>query len=81
MSYSERKIAPKNFTQLRMFDLGDDVYLTAKRCENDNTVKINLRQYVQEGNNKPYPTLKGISISPAERLMLETFYGRYCGSS
>lgn len=56
-----------------MFDLGDDVYLTANRCENDNTVKVDLRQYVQQGNYKPYPTKKGISMSPGEWLMLENF--------
>jgi hypothetical protein len=64
------KPPPKKFTQLCMFDLGDDVYVTANLC--DNTVQIHIRQY-DRGNSKPFPTKKGITMSLTEWLLMETF--------
>lgn len=56
-----------------MIDLGDDIYVTANRYDQDNTVLIHLRQYTREGKNKPYPTKKGITMSTTEWLTLESF--------
>jgi hypothetical protein len=64
------KPPPKKYSQLCMFDLGDDVYVTANLC--DNTVQIHIRQY-DRGNSKPYPTKKGIVMTLTEWLLLETF--------
>lgn len=70
---SSWKRPSKNYTQLCMIDLGDDIYVTANRYDQDNTVQIHLRQYTQEGKNKPYPTKKGITMSTTEWLTLESF--------
>lgn len=53
-----------------MFDLGDNVFVTANLCEN--IVQIHIRQY-DEGKSKPYPNKKGITMSLTEWLLLETF--------
>lgn len=72
-SHSEQrkdKPPPKKFTQLCMFDLGDNVFVTANLCEN--IVQIHIRKY-DEGKSKPYHTKKGITMSLTELLLLETF--------
>lgn len=52
---SSWKRPSKNYTQLCMIDLGDDIYVTANRYDQDNTVQIHLRQYTREGKKQTLP--------------------------
>lgn len=60
----------KKYTQLCQLHLGGEVYVTGNLFENDNVVRIHIRQYGGE-NQKPYPTKKGVTMSLAEWVTLE----------
>lgn len=68
---SPQKRPSKNYTQLCMIDLWDDIYVTANQHDHDKSIQIHLRQYVRDGKNTPYPTKKGITMSTSDWLMLE----------
>lgn len=72
-NFGPQKRPSKNYTQLCMIDLWDDIYVTANQHEQENSVQIHLRQYARDRKNTPYPTKKGITMSTTEWLMLENF--------